>query len=86
MRETYLILHHIEQDTEEMEQTAQHHKQVEDRVDIALVFLHARPPLHLEEPPDGGKAAAYANEDAGPQKYTAHWLPKLLEGHDGKEL
>ena len=54
--------------------------------DIALAFLHVRPPLHLKEPPDGGKAAAYANEDAGPQKYTAHRLPKLLEGHDGKEL
>ena len=54
--------------------------------DIALAFLHVRPPLHLEEPPDGGKAAAYANEDASPQKYAAHRLPKLLEGHDGKEL
>ena len=66
---------------------AQHHAEQRGAdADIALAFLHARPPLHLEEPPDGGKAAAYANEDAGPQKYAAHRLPELLEGHDGKEL
>ena len=52
----------------------------------ALMFLHSAPPLYLKEPPDGGKAAAYADQDACPQKYAAHRLPQLPERHDGKQL
>ena len=52
----------------------------------ALMFLHSAPPLYLKKPPDGGKAAAYADQDTCPQKYAAHRLPQLPERHDGKQL
>ena len=56
-----------------MEQTAQHHKQVEDRVDIALVFLLAD---HIEHGADGvGHTTQYQEDGAAQADGLGHGLP-----------